>query len=604
MTDDEPLTRRSIHRKKRRPLLRSVRLWLPVGGALVLIGLGVIALRVGAHAVAAKSDIEAAVPLATQVERQILAGDNAAAVHTARDVSQKTTAALNETNGPLWRGLEWVPWLGHNLSAVRTLASTANSLAQNALNPGAAINIDAFKPVDGRIDAEAIRSLVGTVGEAKAAVDSARRDVSRIDRSRLIPQVGSAVTDIDAQLKKVSTVVDALEPIVRILPGALGVVGPRHYLMLFQGNSEVRAEGGNPAALALLTVSDGRISITAQYNSNQFDQARANPVIPLPADVEHVYSKIIGTYSPNITSTPDFRLTTQLALAYLKEVDNTHIDGVVSFDPVALSYLLAATGPVTLETGQTLTAQNAVPLLLNQVYSIYPDPKVQNAFFAAAAKSVFSVLTSGKGTPSAMFAALEHATKEGRLLLWSADPSQEKLFAASRIGGVLPTSNSKQTVIGTYFNDVTGSKMDYFVKAKVAGTSNQCTTKTPTFTQTVTLSNIITQAQIPSLPYYVTGPYYKPGDIGTDVVVYGPVGSTLSSWKADGAATEVRAQGEIGGRPVIRIWVGLSPQQNVTFTYTFKGASGTYGPLEQQTTPMVWDTPATVSTPGCTKAKK
>ncbi|GAB3611842.1 hypothetical protein GCM10027415_01820 [Humibacter ginsengisoli] len=581
-----------------------MRLWLPVGCALVLICFGLIALRVGAHAVAAKNDLEAAVPLAAKVEVQILAGDNAAAVRTALDVSQKTTAALNETNGPLWRGVEWVPWLGKNLSAVRTLASAADGLAQHGLSPAAAINLDAFKPVDGRIDPQAIRSLVGTVGEAKVAVDAARSSVSGINRSGLIGQVDSAVTSIDTQLKKASAVVDALDPIVRILPGALGADGPRHYLMLFQGNSEVRAEGGNPAALALLTVSDGRIGITAQYNSNQFQQARANPVIPLPADVENIYSKIIGTYTPNITSTPDFTLTTQLALAYLQELDGTHIDGVVSFDPVALSYLLAATGPVTLQTGQTLTAQNAVPLLLNQVYSIYPDPVDQNVFFAEAANSVFSALTSGKGSPAAMFAALQHATKEGRLLLWSADPTEEKIFTASRIGGVLPASNSKQTVIGTYFNDVTGAKMDYFVKAKVAGTSNQCTTKTPTFTQIVTLSNTVTTAQIPSLPRYVTGPYYKPGDIGTDVVVYGPVGSTLSSWRVDGAAAQVRALGEIGGRPVLRVFLGLSPQQSATFTYTFKGAKGEYGPLEEQTTPMVWPTPATVSTPGCAIGKK
>ena len=604
MSDDEPLTRRSIRHKKRKPLLRGARLWVPLGCAVAVIGLGVLALRVGAHALAAKSDLEAAIPLATQAERQMLAGNNAGAARTAQEVSEKTSAARNETSGPLWRGLESVPAVGHNLSAVRVLANTADDLARNALAPAAQINLDAFKPVAGRINAEAIRSLVGTIDRAKVSVDTARADVSRIHRSGLIGQVGSAVTSLETQLTKAHDVIDSLDPIVRILPGALGADGPRHYLMLFQGNSEVRAMGGNPAAMALLTVSDGHIEIVKQASSTDFQNRRSTPVAALPADVENIYSPIIGEWVPNITSTPDFPLTVQLARAYWAEIDGTHLDGVMSFDPVALSYLLAATGPVTLRTGQTLTAQNAVPLLLNQVYSIYPNPDDQNVFFAEAAASVFSVLTSGKGNPTAMFAALEHAAKEGRLLLWSSDPNEEKIFAASRIGGVLPTSNARQTVIGTYFNDVTGSKMDYFVKAKVAGTSNQCTSKAPTFSQTVTLSNIITPAQIPSLPAYVTGVYYKPGDIGTDVVVYGPVGSTLSSWKADGVAAEVRAQGEIGGRPVLRLWVGLSPQQSVTLSYTFKGASGTYGPLEEQTTPMVWDTPATVSTPGCSTAKK
>ena len=604
MSNDESPTRRSIRHRTRRPVLRRPRTWILIGCAAIAVVLGGIVVRVTSHAVAARSDLEAVIPLATRTEQQILAGDNEAAARSAREVSERARSARAETSGPLWRGLEDIPWLGQNLSTVRTLASTMVSVSNGALEPAARIDLNAFKPVNGRIDAEAIRGLDKTVGAARTAIDSARTNVLHLDRKGLIGPVDSAVSSFASQLEKASRAVDTLDPVVKILPGALGVDGTRHYLMMFQGNSEVRAEGGNPAALAVLAVSDGNISITAQYNSNQFEQALANPIVPLPPNVEQIYSKIIGTYTPNITSTPDFKLTTQLALAYLQEVDGTHIDGVLSFDPVALSYLLAATGPVTLQTGQTLTAQDAVPLLLNQVYSIYPKPSDQNAFFAEAAASVFSLVTSGKGSPLVMFAALERAAKEGRVLLWSANPAEEKIFTASGIGGVLPVSNDKQTVMGTYFNDVTGAKMDYFVKAKVSGTSNQCTTSTPTFTQKVTLSNVVTPAQVPSLPPYVTGGYYTPGNIGTDVVAYGPVGSTLSSWKVDGASAEVRAQGEIGGRPVLRVWVGLSPQQSATFTYSFKGAKGKYGPLEEQTTPMVWPTPATVSTPGCATTKK
>ncbi|GAB3800120.1 hypothetical protein GCM10028798_14150 [Humibacter antri] len=604
MSDDEPSTRRSVRSRAHKPLLRSGRLWVLVGCGIVLIAIAFVTLRVAYHAFAARGDLAAAIPLAKQAERQILSGDSAGAARTARAFTAKTAAARSEVSGPLWAWAESAPWVGPNLAAVHTLADTTDGLARNALTPAADIDLDAFKPVDGRISPDAIHSLVGTVAQVKSSISSARESISHVKTRGLMAEVSSAVTTLDTQLGKAGGAMDALDPIVRLLPGDLGIGTPKNYLMMFQGNSEVRGLGGNPAAFAVLHVSDGAISITAQYNSNQFRQDLTDPIVPLPPDVEHVYSKIIGTYTPNITSAPDFPLTVHLALAYLTEVSGTHIDGVISFDPVALSYLLAVTGPVKLQTGQSLTAQNAVPLLLNQVYSIYPNPDDQNSFFAAAAASVFTVLTSGKGGPAEMFAALARAANEGRLLLWSADPSEEKILTSTRIGGVLPDSNAKRTVIGTYFNDVTGAKMDYFVKAKVAGTSNQCTSDTPTFTQTVTLSNFITQAQTPSLPPYVTGQYYTPGVIGTDVVVYGPVGSALSSWKVDGASTEVRAQGEIGGRPVLRVWVGLSPQQAATFTYVFKGAKGEYGPLEEQTTPMVWPTPATVNTPGCPATTK
>lgn len=50
----------------------------------------------------------------------------------------------------------------------------------------------------------------------------------------------------------------------------------------------------------------------------------------------------------------------------------TEIDGVISFDPVGLSYLLAGTGPVTLSTGDELRSDNVVSLPLSEVSSRYP----------------------------------------------------------------------------------------------------------------------------------------------------------------------------------------------------------------------------------------
>jgi hypothetical protein len=596
---DETATRIPT-RRHRRPLLKSFRLWVPVGVALVVAALAIVTLYVGNKALDAKRNLEAALPLASKVETQLMSGDSAGASQTAALLQQKTAVARRDANDGLWRRLEWVPVAGPNLHAVRTLSDVVDDLANHAITPASKINVAAFKPVNGRLDVQAVRNLQATVAEAKAAVGSAARSVAGIDRAGLISQVDSAVTKLDETLKKADGIISGVDGVVKVLPGALGLDGTRHYLMMFQGNSEIRALGGNPAALALVTVSNGSVKITKQLNSNDFYNARPTSVAPLDPAVQHIYGDIIGRYIPNITSTPDFPTTVKLVRAYWAEEDPTHIDGVISFDPVALSYLLKATGPVKLATGQTLTAANAVPLLLNQVYSIYPAPIVQNAFFAAAADSIFKTLMSGTGSPSGMATALTHAANEGRLLFWSENPNEEKIIATTRMAGILPTTNGKNTLVGAYFNDVTGSKMDYFMKASVAAASNQCTATTPTFTATVTLSNVLDPSKANSLPRYVTGPYYKPGNIGTDVVVYGPVGSTFKTWKANKGVT-VRAKGVIAGRPVMRIWVVLTPSRSATLSYTLTGSKGAYGPLEVQTTPGVWPTPTTATMTGCPK---
>mgnify|MGYP006151624567 CR=1 FL=1 len=47
-------------------------------------------------------------------------------------------------------------------------------------------------------------------------------------------------------------------------------------------------------------------------------------------------------------------------------------------------------GHASEQGGRTLTAENAVPLLLSDVYAQLPDPEQQDVFFSAAARSVFA----------------------------------------------------------------------------------------------------------------------------------------------------------------------------------------------------------------------
>ncbi|WP_152176194.1 DUF4012 domain-containing protein, partial [Mycobacterium tuberculosis] len=218
----------------------------------------------------------------------------------------------------------------------------------------------------------------------------------------------------------------SLAPILKVLPAALGEGGARTYLLVFQGNSELRASGGNPAALALVTATDGRIELTAQATSVQFANARPESVTPLDPETERIYSDIIGRWIPNLTATPDLGTSVEILRAWWTEEGLPPFDDVISTDPVALSHLLKATGPIPLLTGETLTAENAVPLLLNQVYFNYgemvpglgADGTGQDLFFAAAAAQVFSTLTTGVSNPTALLDGLRQASDEGRLKIW------------------------------------------------------------------------------------------------------------------------------------------------------------------------------------------
>jgi hypothetical protein len=598
--------RAQIERSRRR---RRTILWWSLGGVVaILVVLGVLLAVVASKALTVRDSLTAAIPVATGLPQKIIAGDAEGAAADADAVRKRTSAAVAETEGVLWRAAEVVPFVGPNLAAVRSAAEGVDALARFAVDAAPRLDLAAFRPVGGAIDLAAVHTLSDLVSEGAEVTSGVLTDLRGIDRAALVPQVASAVTQLDDVTSRLHDTLSPIAPILEVLPAALGEGAPRTYLLMFQGNSELRASGGNPAALALVTASEGQIALTAQATSMQFDNARAESIAALDPETEQIYSDILGRWIPNMTATPNFPTTVEIMKAWWVDEELPPFDDVVSVDPVALSYLLKATGPIALTTGETLTADNAVSLLLNEVYFNYGEgtnPAEQDVFFAAAAAQIFSTLTTGISNPVAFVDGLTQATDEGRLKIWSSNPDIEALISGTKLAGMLPADNDEETVAGVYFNDTTGAKTDYYADATISATTDQCTAAAePTFTQTITFANNVTQEQADDLPYFIAGKNFTPGTIVTDVVVYTPVGASIESWAVTGASEHLLvSQGTHLGRSVVRISVTTTPQTAATITVTMKGAEGvaasTYGGYDVWTTPMVRDTPVTIDAPGC-----
>ncbi len=119
-------------RPPRRPLLRSFRFWIPISILLILIAVVVVGGLAGAHvydrAMAAKTSLEKAMPLASQASDAILAGDNANAKELAAQLAALSADARAQTDDGVWKSMEWIPFVGPNLYAVRTAAAVTDDL--------------------------------------------------------------------------------------------------------------------------------------------------------------------------------------------------------------------------------------------------------------------------------------------------------------------------------------------------------------------------------------------------------------------------------------------------------------------------------------------
>ena len=576
----------------------------------VVVILGGVAGWIGARGLSAKASLEHAQLVVGEITQRAQERDIPAVQRLARTLAKDTANAAAMTSDPVWRAAEGIPWAGANLTAVRQLAGIVDTISSDAVGPimkATSGGLDAFTPRDGRFDVELVRAASTAVITAKGVLASSSKRLDAIDTASTAQPVRAAVTKLAGLIDTAMPAATLAADVAAVLPGALGADGPRTYILLFQNNAESLSLGGNTAAWVILSVDDGALKITSQPSSQDF--ARDNPIpIDLPPELLALYNPDYFRYATNTTLRPDFPTAGRLAQAFWLRWAGAKVDGVAALDPIALSYFLKATGPLDLATGATLSADNAVSLLLSDVYRIYENPKDQDAFFAAAAGAVFAAMTSSSPDITAVVDAVTRSITEHRLMLWSAHPEEEAAIESTPVAGTLATSNDTKTEVGVFYVDNSASKMSYYLTtAATIGTTVCQLGVAPEFTVSTTLHSDISPEAYAGLSAYVrSNVYFDPVKTRTLVFVYGPPGTTFARWSWDGSGlgAQLVATGTDLGRPVAQIGVDLAPGESADVGVVFSAPAGhEWGPLEARVTPMVNPTAVTLVAPGCAAPK-
>ncbi|GAA5204995.1 DUF4012 domain-containing protein [Microbacterium kyungheense] len=543
--------------------------------AALLVATVIAAAWVGIRGVLAYGHLRDAQASATDVRASL--SDPAAAATAIDALSEDTGAARALTSDPIWSLAAGLPWVGPQLAAVSAVAASLDDVAGTALTPlsevASTFQVDALRPQGGRIDVDTFAQLSPAAASAAEGVASAESSISAVDDAALLSPVRDAVDEVDQLLTEAGAATEALANATALLPAMLGAEGPRDYLVLFQNNAEWRSLGGIPGAMALIHTDGGTISLAAQESSSDFPEYPES-VLPLGDEIEAIYGQRPGKWIQNVTQVPDFTVSGSLAREmWARQHGGQQVDGVIALDPVALSYILEATGPVALPGGDTLTSENAVPLLLNEVYQRYQRPADQDAFFAAAAAAVFEALAAGDVDPAKFVTALGRAGDENRLLLWSAHEDDQALLNDTTLSGPLPVTDDDTARFGVYVDDGTGSKMSFYQTLTTDVAWTECTVDAAgdaggTATVTATIANNA-PADAASLPSYITGGGrygVAPGTTRTVGYVYIPEGWEL-------ADAQLSTGGGFGGgvhdgRRVVSFTVDLGPGQSASAVVT------------------------------------
>ncbi len=486
---------------------------------------------------------------------------------------------------PVWTITEGVPWIGAHLRAIRGVGAVAVGLTDAASRDAmtdllTALRSGALAPVDGQFDADAVDGA-SEAARALATKLAAAALLIPQDSGTLVPSVGEALGDGAQILRDASS---ALVAGADLVPQMLGVEGSRTYLLLFTTNAEWRSRSGVVGATALIRAQDGRLSLTAQAAGAAFPPYD-EPVIELDDDFRALFGTRPARWIQNVTQFPDFAVGARAAAEMWELRFGEAVDGVVLIDPVSVSYLLAATGPLVLGDGETLSADNAVALLLHDVYVRLPVDR-QDAFFADAARRIFDAVASGAADPALLVRALDRSASEHRLAIWSADPDEQTLVAATSVAGGLPRSDATTSRIGVYLNDGTGSKIDYFVRASAQ--TRWCADEAgrSTLVLRIEIANQAPQNSS-SLPAYVTGggAFGVPeGHARTIAYVYLPPAFTLvDADRPVGSGTDAE-------RSVVRWPSEVEPGASDSVVLTLRGPHTPQAAVEL--TPVIEPAPA------------
>lgn len=168
--------------------------------------------------------------------------------------------------------------------------------------------------------------------------------------------------------------------------------------------------------------------------------------------------------------------------------------------------------------------------------------------------------------------AVESVDEEGRLIAWMRNDDEQNAIKETGIDASLPDPDdpSADPVAGVYFNNLSFSKLDWYLNADTQiGQGIKNGDGTCSYRITVTLTNIMTQEEAGKLPDYVaaSAPDAARDDERLNVSLFAPTGGNISDLTVEGTQFGLGAA-TWHGIPFYSGTVDLHAGETTTITYT------------------------------------
>lgn len=547
----------------------------------------------------AKSNLEAARGAAQEAREALLKGNADETTQWVDKATSHAEDARSATHSLPWNIAAAVPWLGSPFKTGQQITDVVVGLAADVLQPSADV-AEALSPdrllQDGTVNVQLLRDSAPRLSEISASASQLGKQANAISQPSYFSALRDARTQLQSQTSDVTGLLENTDLAAQLAPSMMGADGPRTYFMAFQTNAEARGTGGLLGGFGILRFDNGKPTVDKLAPNTELHAAATSINLGPAFDQQWGWANAYTDFrNSNLSS--HFPYAAQIWRSMWAEESGMNVDGVIAIDPVALSYILGAVGPVTMPDGEKITADNVVELTESTVYERFPDDQIaRKQYLQDVASEVVNKVTGPVESPRKLLNAMGKAAGEGRIAVWSSFPEEQALLEETPLAHVVPDDPGPYAEV--VINNLAGNKMDYYLTRQIEYAADGCHGETRKSTVTVRLSNTAPDGP---LPEYVAGSggileeaQFNPpsGTMLTSVTLIATKGAELAGAIANGQNVPV-SRGMERGHPTFEMQVGIPRGESgeIKFLLSEPTSPGTprvpIQPLIDEVTPVV-----------------
>lgn len=570
----------------------------------------------GFEAVAAKSHLEQARDSAQKTKDLLLSGNTDGATRLAEDAQSQARQARAATHSLPWSLISAIPVVGSPLKTTQQLSDVVLGLADDVLLPATQVggSLSPDKLVNGNsIDVAVLRDQEPRLAELSTAASRLDASAQAITNPAYVGAIRDARSQLQEQTSKLSQLLGNTALAAKLVPSMFGGDGPRTYLMGFQTPAEARGTGGLLGGFGVLRFEDGRATVDTLAPNTEL--AKASAAIDLGPEFDKTY-QWTNPYTDfrNSNLSPHFPYAAEIWQSMWEGQTKQQIDGVIAVDPIALSYLLGAVGPITMPDGELITEQNVVELTMSTAYARFPPeykvfgngdvltlPDRRKKYLQTIAGEAVKKLLGQSQSPRKILDALGKAASEGRIAVWSADPADQLALEETPLAHIVPDDDAPYAHV--VVNNLAGNKMDYYLRREIEVAADGCDEDRRNSTITVRLTNTSNGKALPDAVAGLSGlieglPVNLPdGSMVSSVRVLATRGAQLMSVTSNGERIAATVNSE-RGHPSFEVQVAIPPGQSGDLVFRLTEPT-TPGEARVPVQPLIDAVTPRVSVPAC-----